>query len=264
MLNRNHLSGLWLLLVLCFAGLAPGAAAQNSLPSTDRDQSTTAAYRSGDLSTARNLWEELLADDSAQLDDGQRGRLCYNLGTLALRESRHLDGVAWYSAALRLRPRDKDTWANLELARLEAGLEAADRGDLKATIDRLLSTWTAGESSLLALLGCLPLALALGYEALRGGRRSKAFVFLGLLLWLLALGPWVRHKATEGHRQVLVIAEKGGSARAEPRPDATRVEQLDAGTILRQLDEIPGWIEVEVDGKRRGWIEDLDLFPLNR
>lgn len=254
----------WLALFLGLAALTPLASGQGSSAAPDPDTAATAAYRAGDLATARNLWQDLLDGDSGTLANGDRARLCYNLGTLCLRESRHLEAVAWFSAVLRLRPRDGDTWANLELARLEAGLEAADRGDLKATVKRLLSTWTPAESSHLALLGCLPLALALAYEALRGGRRAKACVALGLLIWLLALGPWVRHLATDGQREVIVIAEKGSAARAEPRPDATRVEQLDPGSILVQLDEIPGWIEVRVDDKRRAWIEEEDLFSLNR
>jgi hypothetical protein len=254
----------WLLALVCFAALSPQVPGAPNFQPQDRDAAATTAYRSGDLATARTLWEELLGDTGADLDDGQRGRLCYNMGTLCMRESRQLEAVAWFSAALRLRPRDEDTWANLELARLESGLEAADRGDLKATIGRLLSTWTAAESSLLALIGCLPLALALGYEALRGGRRSKALVLLGFVVWLLAIGPWVRHIVTDGQRNVMVMAEKGAAARSEPRPDATRVEKLDAGTIVPHLDEIPGWMEVRLDGKRRAWIEDSDLFQLNR
>jgi tetratricopeptide (TPR) repeat protein len=164
------------LLLLCCSSLPVLAPSPDGgVSAIDRDALATDAYRNGDfknLSTARVLWSDELADPSLADEAGKRARLCYNLGTLCLREGKNMEAVAWFSAALRLRPRDADTWANLEVARLNAGLDVADRGDLKASVEQLLNSLTKQESSLLALFGLLPLALALAYEALRGGTQG--------------------------------------------------------------------------------------------
>ncbi len=101
------------------------------------DAEAVAAYRAGDLDTARSLWLELLEAEPRVVRGAERGRVLFNLGNLALRAQADLEAVGWYTASLRLRPRDADTWANLEFARLGTGLEPADRGDLKDTLARL-------------------------------------------------------------------------------------------------------------------------------
>ncbi len=248
---------LWLCLFCLISGFAWAQGA-------DSDALATEAYRSGDLSTARVLWEEELEQRGTSADDNQRARLCYNLGTLALRENRPMDAVAWYTSSLRLRPRDEDTWSNLELARLNAGLEAADRGDLKATVDRLLTSWTVAESSWLALMGWLPLALAMAFEALRGGRAGRWLMAGGLLVGLLTAAPWLWHRCEANSDPVMVVASESARARSEPRSDAPKVLELNAGEVLTRSDQTPGWVEVEAEDGTRGWLREEDAFALNR
>ncbi|MFT7486350.1 MAG: hypothetical protein ACI9F9_002205 [Candidatus Paceibacteria bacterium] len=248
------------LLVLLCGGIAR---AQES-EAADRDALATNAYRTGDLDTARVLWEEVLAECVDNEDPATRARLCYNLGNIALRENRALEGVAWFSASLRLRPRDEDTWSNLELARLNAGLEAADRGDLKATMDRLLGSWTNEESSIFALIGCLPLALAFAFEALRGGRRARWLVFGSLGIAVLCATPWIRQQWLVGGDPVMVIAKEAPRSRSEPRADAPRVQEFSSGQVLQRTDQSPGWTEVQDQDGLRGWLDSEEVFGLNR
>lgn len=251
-----------LLLVLFCLALLPGSA--RAQQPTDPDALASAAYRAGDLSTARILWSELLQETRETSDDNQRARLCYNLGNVALREDRPMQAVGWYSASLRLRPRDGDTWSNLELARQSAGLDAADRGDLKATLDRLLTSWTVAESSWLALFASLPLLLAMGFEALRGGRAARWLIAGALCLAALGSAPWLWHQAQSGANSVMVVARESARARSEPRSDAPRVLDLEPGEVLTRSDTSPGWTELEAPGGSRGWLRNEDVFALNR
>jgi len=248
--------------VLCLFCLPAGASQQAH--EGGGDQAAIEAYRADDLETARALWLDLLKQGRASLPAAERARLCYDLGKVASRQARGLEAVGWYTAALRLRPRDGDTWSNLELARLEAGLEAADRGDLAATLERLLGAVTAPESSWLALLGLLPLALALGLEALRGGRPWRWLSLAALALAILCALPWARHRLEEGRDPVLILAKDRVSLYAEPRLDAERIGELPAGAITDRLDALPDWAEVEFEGRRRGWMRSSSVFTLRR
>jgi len=249
-----------LALLLSFASGAARAQDGASAP----DRAAVAAYRDGDLETARHLWLETLEASEPALSDSERGRLCYNLGNLAAREEAHLEAVAWYTASLRLRPRDPDTWANLELARQRAELDPADRGDLAATVERLLRSWTRAEASWLALLGLLPLTVCFLFEALRGGRRWRWLVPLAAGLALVLAGPWLRHALSVGDEPQMVLRPEGAGVYAEPRGDAERIAELDAAEVVLRTDGLPGWIEVRLEDDRRGWMKSEGLFRLSR
>lgn len=251
------------LLVALWWSFGGGPAAAAIPQELGTDQAAIAAYRAGDLETARSLWLETLSNE-ADLVASERARIAYNLGNSYLRENKALAAVGWFTASLRLRPRDADTWANLELARLAAGLEAADRGDLGATVNRLLSSLTNSESSWLALLALLPLAGALALEALRGTRASRWLSIVALLFAALALLPWCHHRLEAGRDPILIVSEEPISIRAEPRSDADRVAELKAGEIVQRVDELSGWTEVELSGRRRGWLRSEATFQLNR
>jgi hypothetical protein len=124
------------------------------------DQAAVDAYRRGDYAGAKSLWIATLEtgrdESGAPLPDGERARILYDLGNAAFRAGEPLEAVGWYTASLRLRPRDAETWSNLEHARRTAKLEPADRGDLAATLGRLLTSITHVESQWLALAGAAP------------------------------------------------------------------------------------------------------------
>ena len=68
------------------------------------------AYRHGEYAEAETLWRETLEEELAH---GARARLYYNLGNAAWRQDHPMEAVGWYSACLRISPRDSDTWRNL-------------------------------------------------------------------------------------------------------------------------------------------------------
>jgi hypothetical protein len=226
------------------------------------DSEAIAAYRAGDLETARCLWLDLLTTDPPVLAGAERARVLYNLGNLASRRLDDLEAVGWYTASLRLRPRDGDTRDNLELARLGADLPPADRGDLTATLRMLLTSLTVSEAGWLALFSLAPLLFAFLFEAVRGGRRWRWATLAAVLLGILGSLPFFFSMARDAADPLLVISSDGASVRAEPRADSDLVEKVEAGVELLRIDQFPGWFRVDVGRGRSGWVVEGEMFPL--
>ena len=226
----------------------------------DLDRRATEAYRAREYATAAALWEDALEGAEGP---GERARLLYNLGNGSYRRERYLEAVGWYTAALRVTPRDGAAWENLELARSKAELVPADRGDLASTLQRLLSSLTLAEAQWLLLAALLGWAVCLGGEALRGSRAWRRAALLGLLTVCVCAGPLAWH-GLQGEGRPLMVQQAGGATgRSEPRPDAASLARLDPGETVRLQDELPGWVAVEADG-RRVWVRESALFELSR
>lgn len=241
----------------------PGGPPPTDLPGTV-DAEAISAYRAGDLETARTLWLEILEQDPSPVTGPERGRLLYNLGNLAVRAKEDLEAVGWYTASLRVRPRDASTRANLEFARLNAELPPADRGDLSATFEVLLASMTRGESAWLALFSLLPLLVTFAFEALHGGRRWR-WASLGAVCFALIGSIPLGYQALEADSDpVLIIASNGAAGRAEPRASAEVIQSLEPGTKLERIDEFPGWVQLELDRSHQVWVPAAEVFPLAR
>jgi len=234
-------------------------------PAEGRDQAAIEAFRRGDFDSAASLWTAVL-EDSPALSDAERGRILYDVGNAVYRKGNVVESVGWYTASLRLRPRDADAWKNLEYARATAKLDPADRGDLASTAWRVFTSLTARESRWLALSGVLVGFAALAAEALRGGRVLRRLAWLGLVVALAAASPWVYHRTHDDHDTALVLeaTDHGADVRSEPRSDATVVGNVASGAEVERLDELPGWVKVELPGGNSGWIESRAAFSLKR
>ncbi|MCP3919241.1 MAG: tetratricopeptide repeat protein [bacterium] len=221
------------------------------------------AYRAGDFDSAFTLWNRALAE-SADQPEAERGRLAYNAGNAAYRAGRTLEAVAWYTAALRLLPGDADGWANLELARTEAELEPADRGDLTDTFKRLVSSTTRAEAEWLALAGMVLLAVCLAGEALRGGMLWRRLSLGALVLFGFLALPWIWSAVHSGSRPMMVVETRSTPARSEPRADAKRLFDIPAGSEVEHLDELPGWVKIDAGEDRLVWVREGTVFDLAR
>lgn len=246
------------------------------VPQDAKDLGAVEAFRRGDFETAQNLWIAVIEGEGSCGDAAapclsarERGRVLYDIGNAAYRRGNVLESVGWYTASLRLRPRDPDAWKNLEHARATAKLEPADRGDLAATAWRILSSFTLAESEWLALAGALVWLATLVAEALRGGSVLRRLALLGLCVALASTAPWIYHRAHDGRDAMLVIdaadaAGHGVELHSEPRTDATVIGNIAAGEEVERQDELPGWIKVEIPGGSSGWIESKAAFALRR
>jgi hypothetical protein len=249
--------------VLVAGAFAPAATAARAARAAETvDTAAVAAWRAGERESARAAWLALL--EREDLQGAERGRILHNLGNAAWRAGAKLEAVGWYSASLRLRPRAADTWTNLEHARREAGLEPADRGDLAATLERVLTAFDPAEARLLALAGLAAWGAALALEALRGGRLARWLCLAALALALACSAPWLRHALSGERDPQLVVAEGRAELRSEPRADATVVAHAPAGTVVERTDELAGWTRVRTADGRDGWAASKALFALRR
>jgi tetratricopeptide (TPR) repeat protein len=253
------LVALWLAVgAIAFAG----EGARTAGPASDRE--AIEAYRRGDLDSARTLWLASLDALGRGGSAAERARMLYNLGDVAYRRKQVLEAVGWYTAALRLSPRDADIWWNLEHARSDAKLEPADRGDLSATLRRLVSSLTLAESEWLVLGSVALWSVALAIEALRGGRVWRR-VSLALALAVLAsLAPWVFNLARASRHPLLAIQEGKLELRSEPRSDAPAIAEVAAGDEVEAVDELPEWRKVELENGLQGWTRKSAVFALDR
>lgn len=224
------------------------------------DADAIAAYRAGDHALARARWDELLR--TADLPRAERSRLYYNAGNAAARGGGWLEAVAYYTEALDGTPRDGDLWVNLEYARREAGLDPADRGDLVATLSRLVSAWTVAEARWIALGGLLLLAAGLAHEALRGGRGGRTLAWFALGSALLSCAPIARHALADDSARVFIIAERGVALRSEPRADSQVLERAEAGTYQRELDRLGDWVALGTPGGAKAWAPVTSVLSL--
>ncbi|MBL8863197.1 MAG: SH3 domain-containing protein [Planctomycetes bacterium] len=256
---------LGLLALLALAGDARARTSEVAVAQAHaaRDASAVAAYRAGDWSAARAEWTALLAAEPRAAGP-ERARLLGNLGNVAFREGRVLESVGWFTAALRHAPRDTGLWANLEHARRVAKLEPADRGDLRATLRRLLGAFTPAEARLLALGGLALLAAGLSFEALRGGRSGRRAALAGAALALALAAPWIHGAWTALDAPALIVAEARTAVRSEPRESAAVVAEGPAGAEVELVDALPGWAKVRLADATEGWIPEPAVFALAR
>lgn len=218
-------------------------------------------YRQGDLGSSQTLWLEALEGDAPRKE---RSRLASNLGTAAYREGRTEESVAWFTAALKLDPRNQDLLNDLELTRAQAGMPGLDSGSLVDAASFLLTEWTAAEAGWLGFAGLGLLSLCALLEALRGGRRMAQLLGLAILVQPLFLGPLMAQSWNAGGDPYMVIEAGGVLARSEPRPDSARQAHLSLGAVYHRLDSWPGWIMLEGDGGQRHWVPEDSAFRLRR
>lgn len=243
------------------ARTAPSPLAPPSSPLRADDagfENAVAAYREGDLETARSLWQAQLEDDAVS-----RADVLFNLGNVAFRQGRPLEAAAYYTACIRLEPRNQDAWTNLEFVRGEAGLEPADRGDLTSTARRLVSMLTLAEAErvlvfLTALWGAI-----LAYEALRGGAFARRLAWAGFVVVALAAIPWAWQLSREGDAPYFVIGDDGAPLHAEPRDGATLLGRLLPAEEAERIDALPGWVRLRHPDGRTGWAEAETVMGLD-
>lgn len=253
-------------LVPLLAALAALAVPAPAEPSTTQSLEDTfrrgaEAYRRGAYEEAEVLWRSLLDQGLA---DEALARVSYDLGNAAYRRGDALSAVGWYTACTRHAPRHADAWANLELARSAAGLSPADRGDLRSTLERLLTALRPAEARflVLGLLGVL--AVVLAAEALRGGRGPRRLALLLACLLLVAALPWARALFETDADPLLVTAAPTAPLRSEPRPELDPIATLAAGEEVERVDALPGWVRVETNAGERGWLPEKAVFVLPR
>lgn len=229
------------------------------------------AWRAGRYELAEGRWLDVLVDlDSTAADLRGRDRffdrhvLLHGLGNAAFRLDRPLEAVGWYLAALRYAPRDRETRANLSLARRAAELEDESPTDFTSSVRASLDLVTASEARWLALLGLGPLLLTLLGEAARGGRVWRLLVAVAVLVAAAAATPLAHHLIAADAEPVMVVESEPVPLRAEPLEARPPIAELLPGAIVERIDGLPDWVRVERPDGSRGWVRAAAVFDLVR
>ncbi|HUR29253.1 MAG TPA: SH3 domain-containing protein [Planctomycetota bacterium] len=216
-----------------------------------------------DYPAARAAWTIAL-EESRGASAHERALLCRNLGNVAYRQDRPLEAAAWFTAAIQLEPRDGDAWSNLELARTKAGLEPADRGDLAATLQRVVHALSLREAEWLALGAALGVALLVVLRALVFGRALTRWLPVAVALAAALSVPWCVQLAEARRDPLFVISTAGVAVQSEPRAASTKVALLPAGGRAERLEELAGWVRVASSAGERGWVPAETVLALRR
>ncbi len=266
---RTRFSMLLLAQLICVLVALLGASARAGAASSSAARSETTAvlnhdfddavdaYRAGDYAAAREGFLRCLREPGTD-----RAALKRNLGNVAFREGKPLEAAGWFSAAVQVAPRDADAWFNLEFARRQAGLDPADRGDLRDTAVRLATMLRLDEAERVVLALLALLAGCLVWEALRGGMASKAAAWSTAALLALALIPYATQLARQDDDPCFVIQPEGAALVSEPRESAALIGRLAPASTPQFVDELPGWVRVQAADGAVGWVRASSVLQL--
>lgn len=182
---------------------------------------------------------------------------------------------------LRTNALSADLWFNLGQARLQAGepgrAMAAFRrghqlsprdGGIRAAMEQLrqkvgtsgphpLSTMTGWlrdeEWAVLALLATVGLGGVLAWRVIRPEASSSRWVLVALVQIFLVTG-WASAWLGRGLSANAVVVQRDLAVVQAPVPEARSIGTLAEGVEVRVLRQHGAWAEVEVDGRRAGWI----------
>jgi hypothetical protein len=110
----------------------------------------------------------------------------------------------------------------------------------------------------------VPLALALGFEALRGGRLAVRLALAALLLALAASIPWALSLCGAPEHPMLVVRGPSVELLSEPRAELPPIGEVAAGEEVERIDSLPGWARVSTGAGVRGWVPEGAVFDLAR
>lgn len=230
------------------AGFAQGQADQTTFARAGR------LYRQGRFREAANAYQAHLREapeDWAAL---------YNLGNAYFRLGDVGRAVLAYERASRLRPRDRDIRANLELARLfvAASGDRAERSWLHAAGGALVRSVTAREAlvGLAAVLWVFCAAWSWRLAVLTGRlRRVARWCMVAAAAAAVVLAPLAAAKAYEvAFANYAIVLEPEVQALSGPGANFEPAFSLAAGMRVRVTGERGAWREVQPSPGARAWV----------
>ena len=219
-----------------------------------------AAYSEGQWQAAAEAWGAIEAQGL------ESPELYYNIGNAFFKASDYAHAILYYERALKLDPSYADARFNLEFASQSVldRIESVPEFFLKTWIRRLgylfsSDTWTALFFVLLALALAGGLLFLLG----SGGAARRAGFFAGLAALLLSfccLGFAASQKVSYNRADSAVVTVPVSSVKSSPGSEAAKdLFILHEGTLVRILDEVGGWWNIELADGRQGWLRSSDL-----
>lgn len=159
---------------------------------------------------------------------------------------------AWRQG-LRVAPRDGGLRASVAQARQRTG-SLGVHPLAQWTGWARVEEWAAG-----ALLGSVTLGVWLATGWLRGGRRFRGLGWVMGAQFFLGAG-WLASALGETWSPDSVVVTREASVVVAPVPEAKVVRTVTEGVEARTLRRHGDWVEVELEGRRAGWLRADHLW----
>lgn len=225
--------GVWLACILSsFIGVARAA-----VPMDEAGK----LFAMGRPSEAAGALERTLRTNALSAD------LWFNLGQARLQAGEPGRAMAAFRRGYQLAPRDAGIRAALDQVRQKVGTS----GPHPLAV---MTCWLRDEEwATLALMATAGLGGVLGWRAVRPGTSGSRWLVLAAIQLFLATG-WAAARMGRGFSANAVVVQRDLSVVQAPVPQARSIGTLAEGVEVRVLRQHGAWAEVEVDGRRAGWI----------
>lgn len=219
-----------------------------------------AAYSEGRWSDAAIAWEGIY-------DAGIRNpEIYYNLASAYFKEGETGKAILFYERALKADPSNKDVRYNLEFARgmTQDRIEEVPEFILKTWMKKakyLFSSDLWAVLSLIFFAGALALFLLFLLGSSIGARRTGFFTGIAaLLIAIFCFASASSQKADASRKDEAIVMRPVSSVKSSPSSEAAKdLFILHEGTKVKIIDEVGGWMDIELSDGRQGWIATKDI-----
>ncbi|MBT5875137.1 MAG: tetratricopeptide repeat protein [Candidatus Latescibacteria bacterium] len=240
-----------------FAILCLATACGNEADSTIVD-----LYRQGNEFYEREQYSEASRIYERMLQLGfEHGSVYYNLGNAYFKQKETGRAILAYERAARLRPRDRDTRTNLEIA----NLRTVDRIQIDEPWIgyRLLKSFTIDEATLgVSVPGLVLLLLCIGFVLAKSNATRRRIYRIGVLSAIvLALMGAVAGARFYDHFWAIeaIILDQESPARSGPGDNYDPLFSLHEGTKVTVIEQRSGWKRILLPDGKEGWISRESL-----
>lgn len=214
-------------------------------------------------------WDGAIRGYNAILDAGYAShKLYYNLGNAYFKDNKVGRAILFYNRALLLKPGDRDTRYNLEIA----NGRVVDK--IEPVPEFFLTRWVRGVRSTMgtngwAVLSLVLLAVALGAALvyLLSGKLAlrKAGFYTGicsLALVALALTFSIVERREILHSPEAIVMSTAAPVKSSPDVASKDIFILHEGTKVRVVSSLGEWREIEIASGDKGWIASAAIETL--
>ena len=248
-------------LILAFALMIPSLAGAEPMSYPD------SLWNAGVEAYSEGRWRDAAAAWEGIYDTGiNNPEIYYNLANAYFKDGETGKAILFYERALKVDPSDKDVRYNLEFAR------SMTQDRIEDVPEFILKTWMRKVKYLLssdfwAVLSLVffaaTLALLLLFLMGSSSRARRTGFFTGLATLLLAIFCFAfatSQKADASRKDEAIVMRPVSSVKSSPSGEAAKdLFILHEGTKVKLLDEVGGWMNVELSDGRQGWIATKDI-----
>ncbi len=217
------------------------------------------AYNEGDFTEAVDLYHSVI--DSGYVSSA----LYYNLGNACFKSKDIPSAILYYEKALKLDPKDEQTWFNLNIAnsqitdKIEAMPEMFYVRWWKA-LTGLFSPdiWARTSIVLFLILICLATFFIITKNLIL--RRVSFWAGLAMVI-LLVLSFYIAYQKynQQNNDNFAIVFSPTITIKSSPAKNSVDLFVIHEGTKVEIMDQVEGWYEIRISNGSIGWLPDNTL-----